>query len=396
MGMRLLVFDEELFAGGVETLCFCLLPALARLCEKLVWAVPGHLGEQYRARCGDVPNLVIENHNWPRGDVRRVAAKAVRLLPAVPAAASLALRNERIRSLARSYDCTHFLTTCIFSQPFPAAGLPVHGFVCDLNPDIPAATAANIVAWVDESAGIFSISEFVRGEVLRVRPACAGKINAVPLAAPPLESWSPKPAAQRGFDFYYPAAANPHKNHLLLFRACRMLVGAGFKFRLLLSGPDADGFRAEGAASNPKIGEASRFLAEHAEALAGVVHVVSKATQSEAAALYEDVRCVVLPSGHEGFGLPLAETLARGLPVICSDIPPFREQLALHGMPGNASIVPAGSVEHLAAAMEAFLKGAPGAPVEAAPCAPPWTWDAAAQRCFELLSAAPRGSIGGA
>jgi glycosyltransferase involved in cell wall biosynthesis len=41
--------------------------------------------------------------------------------------------------------------------------------------------------------------------------------------------------------------------------------------------------------------------------------------------LYDRSRALLLPSYAEGFGLPIVEAAARGLPAICSDIPVFRE-----------------------------------------------------------------------
>jgi glycosyltransferase involved in cell wall biosynthesis len=41
--------------------------------------------------------------------------------------------------------------------------------------------------------------------------------------------------------------------------------------------------------------------------------------------LYASARCLVVPSLAEGFGLPVLEAMARGTPVACSGIPPFRE-----------------------------------------------------------------------
>jgi glycosyltransferase involved in cell wall biosynthesis len=42
-------------------------------------------------------------------------------------------------------------------------------------------------------------------------------------------------------------------------------------------------------------------------------------------ALLRGARCLVFPSLFEGAGLPVAEALAAGCPVACSDLPPLRE-----------------------------------------------------------------------
>lgn len=41
--------------------------------------------------------------------------------------------------------------------------------------------------------------------------------------------------------------------------------------------------------------------------------------------LYQDCDFVVIPSLYEGFGLPALESLKQGIPLVCSDIPPFQE-----------------------------------------------------------------------
>lgn len=48
-------------------------------------------------------------------------------------------------------------------------------------------------------------------------------------------------------------------------------------------------------------------------------------SDAHAAVLLSAAAAVVAPSRYEGFGLPVLEAFAAGTPVICSDIPPFRE-----------------------------------------------------------------------
>ena len=41
--------------------------------------------------------------------------------------------------------------------------------------------------------------------------------------------------------------------------------------------------------------------------------------------IYNAANVLVFPSLHEGFGMPVIEAMASGVPVICSGIPPLKE-----------------------------------------------------------------------
>ena len=55
------------------------------------------------------------------------------------------------------------------------------------------------------------------------------------------------------------------------------------------------------------------------------VRYLGYVTDAELGALYRCARVLVFPSLAEGFGLPVIEGMACGLPVVCSDVPSLRE-----------------------------------------------------------------------
>ena len=55
------------------------------------------------------------------------------------------------------------------------------------------------------------------------------------------------------------------------------------------------------------------------------VRLLGGLSTAELDSLYALADCLVLPTLHEGFGLPALEAMARSVPVVCSDIPALRE-----------------------------------------------------------------------
>jgi glycosyltransferase involved in cell wall biosynthesis len=70
---------------------------------------------------------------------------------------------------------------------------------------------------------------------------------------------------------------------------------------------------------------------------------ICDATDADLQYAYRRSRCLIFPSFAEGFGLPIVEALAQGLPVIASDIPVHREVGNDHAM-----YIPLGDPDHLA------------------------------------------------
>jgi glycosyltransferase involved in cell wall biosynthesis len=68
------------------------------------------------------------------------------------------------------------------------------------------------------------------------------------------------------------------------------------------------------------------FAAAEVEKLAGKsVHITGWVPREELYELFRGARGFIYPSTFEGFGMPVLEAMAAGVPVACSGIPPLRE-----------------------------------------------------------------------
>jgi glycosyltransferase involved in cell wall biosynthesis len=152
-----------------------------------------------------------------------------------------------------------------------------------------------------------------------------------------------------------PVRITKRKNLEWAIEAAAGVRDAGRTVQLLITGPPGPHnprsleYVAELKRLTEQLGlqESVRFLFE--ERAAGTSeHAVDAATLSD---LYMLTDVVVLPSASEGFGLPLAEAALFRVPVVCTDLPAFREVA-----PEGATFVPAsgGSAGFTAAVLRAI------------------------------------------
>ena len=105
------------------------------------------------------------------------------------------------------------------------------------------------------------------------------------------------------------------KNHWLLLQLWRQLIerlGAAAP-RLVIIGKR--GWECENVVD----------LLDRCEALQGFVIEQSDCTDAELSSWLHHAQALLFPSFAEGYGMPLAEALSLGVPVIASDLPAFRE-----------------------------------------------------------------------
>lgn len=119
---------------------------------------------------------------------------------------------------------------------------------------------------------------------------------------------------------FYPAQAWPHKNHVRLLEALALLRAEGLRIPLVCSGH-----------RNERHAE----LELHAERLGIAADVIflGFVDSKELLTLYRRARTLVFPSLYEGWGIPIVEAFAQGLPVACSNVTSLPELV------GDAALV---------------------------------------------------------
>jgi alpha-1,3-rhamnosyl/mannosyltransferase len=152
-------------------------------------------------------------------------------------------------------------------------------------------------------------SEFVRRGVisqLGVDDDRAYVVSApVALAARPLGTARPTLVGDRPY-FLYPAITYVHKNHAVLIDAFARVVAERPEALLVLTGGDGP-CEADVRARIARLG------------LTGSVLRPGRVPATELDALVAHATALVFPSRYEGFGLPVAEAMAAGCPVIAAD-----------------------------------------------------------------------------
>ncbi|WP_426955219.1 glycosyltransferase family 4 protein [Muricoccus radiodurans] len=127
---------------------------------------------------------------------------------------------------------------------------------------------------------------------------------------------APAPALPTEPYFVVLGTIEPRKNHLLLLHLWRDLVsrlGTSATPRLLVIG--RRGWENENIVD----------ILDRNETLRGVVREIGHLPDRQLWELLRGARALLFPSFAEGYGLPLAEALAMGVPALCSDLPALRE-----------------------------------------------------------------------
>lgn len=158
-----------------------------------------------------------------------------------------------------------------------------------------------------------SLRTYLRTRQSFIPPDVAIRTAVLGARAFPQTRSAPPSAKERSY-FVMLGTIEPRKNHLLLLNLWARL-GAGLTQppKLIIIG--------NRGWENEQVID----MLERSTRLKDLVEEHKGLSDAEVGGWLHGARALLLPSLAEGFGLPLAEALTSGVPVICSDIPVFRE-----------------------------------------------------------------------
>jgi len=212
------------------------------------------------------------------------------------------------------------------------------------------------------ATAIVTVSESVRADLIKELRVPPERILVVPNAGSRLEEHEPHPVpGLKPPYFLMVGVTNPRKDLPTALAAHNRLRAKHPGIRLAVTG-DAELISA-GLAAVPAEGVLNLGFVD----------------EGTLRALYAGAAGLAFPSRHEGFGIPLIDAVEAGCPVLCSDIPVFREV-----MEGGAFFFPPGDAAALAQAMEAVLAGARPA---GDPPRGKYSWEKSAQSLLEGIAA---------
>lgn len=185
---------------------------------------------------------------------------------------------------------------------------------------------------VASAARVIAVSETTRADLIELYGVEPSKIAVAPNGVDErFFSAQPLTAGERmslGLPERYiltVGTLEPRKNHVTLFRAMDIL-GAGFDYTLVVAGRP-------GWETAPILDAAAPLVQT------GRVRLLDYVPERLLPGLYAGARCLVYPSWYEGFGLPVLEALAAGIPVVASTAPALKEvagACARYGDPASA------------------------------------------------------------
>lgn len=358
---NLLVWDNEIITGGVETIQLNLIPALSKKFKQVIWVLPDHKLEYFKGKIKPLDNnnltiVALGYHKTIAGSLLRNLDQIFKKIPLWKRLCSYFQRkiiNRILSGLIEHFQADILFTTCIFSQPFPSVRIPVTGVLHDFNydHDDKPEVLENMRNWVSQSSVIFTISEYSVRQIREYCPKVGGELKVVSWAVDADLDKIETPTGINPFRFIFPASAIATKGHKVLFEAFKSLLEEGVDAELILTGGGTQELLSTEPIENKDLEKARLFYHDNRHLFQNNLQAKGYLEEKKFRQLVESCSVFVLPSLKEGFGLPLLEAVCCGRSVVCSLIEPFQEQVSRFSLESIVSFFKPGDSRDLARIM---------------------------------------------
>jgi glycosyltransferase involved in cell wall biosynthesis len=325
-----LVFLVPGRTGGMEVAARALIPALRDAAPGIRFTAFVNreaAGEDFGVDAVVVPVEATSRLQWVRGEQLLLPGLARRAgCDLVHSLASTAPAHGRFKRVVTIHDLNYLLV--------PEAHFGVRALGMRVLVPLAARTAHRVIA----------DSESTRADVVAHLGVGAAQVDVVPLGlgrpadAPP----TPEAALRLRLELgdrpvvLTLSAKRPHKNLAGMLDALARIPADGRPVAVLPGYPTP--YEAQLRAHAERVG------------VGGDVRWLDWASDADVEGLFALARAFVFPSFHEGFGLPVLEAMARGVPVACSD------RSSLPEVVGDAALLfDPDAPEQIAAAIERLL-----------------------------------------
>ena len=299
----------------------------------LIYLVPGETGGMETYARELIPALLQERSDLRlTAFVNREAAEASKgpwgeLVPAVTVPVRARRRSQWVRGeqqllppLAKrsGVDLVHSLASTAPARGAFQRVVTIHDVIYRIYPEAhqglrSLAMRMLVPLAARRSHRIIVPSEATKKDLIHLLKVPAGKVDVVPngLGTSPAPHWPSEDELRRRHDLgarpfvLTVSAKRPHKN---LVRLLEALAAIASERRPILVLP---GYATP---HEHELRERSARLG-----LAADTRFLGWVSEEELEGLYRSAACFVFPSLYEGFGLPVLEAMARGVPVACSD-----------------------------------------------------------------------------
>lgn len=221
----------------------------------------------------------------------------------------------------RGAQLLHSLASIAPVHPGTRAVVTLHDVTFMVRPTFGRATTIGmgmlIKAAASRADGLIAVTAAARAEICRVLKIDESRLNVIhngylpshPERATSAEEIRRRYGLQDARVVLCVAAKRPHKNQALLIRAVPSLQADAV---VVLAG-HAEPYETELRRLARELGVADR------------VRFLDYLSDADLEGMWQAADCVALPTLGEGFGLPMLESLAHGVPVAASDLPVLRE-----------------------------------------------------------------------